>query len=101
MKKFIGKKCDVCGHTESKYHVECDTCGKDISLQYKQDEYRFLNVYEDYDDGSLTDNLEFCSWKCLFDWIRDFERDDFRNISFNDIYPEDLKDFKDALGDES
>jgi len=74
MRKTIdaGKVCEHCGSVTEypKEAVFCDGCKVKIPNDVN---YRLTLFWKDADSGMNTDDFEFCSWICLFRWLRTFK----------------------------
>lgn len=94
LKEAIHDNCTECGHYKSTVQEEsfgCDGCGRPINdLIEKQrsnqqhSEYLRATVFyrDDYNAGRSrnTEDLEFCSWACVFKKLKNIK--DPRFISF-------------------
>ena len=95
------KICKECGHIliREKYEVFCDQCKGKVTREYP---LRITVFWVDYKPGEAQD-VQLCSWKCLFEWLQEFplnkKRVSFVNIdhlggsdrSFEEEYEEFFK----------
>lgn len=78
--------CEKCGHviTESNVETTCDECGKTVINDNSDSIETTVFYLKDNDDH--TKKYDFCSWSCLFNWLRTTYRHKILNDpSFNFI----------------
>lgn len=92
------ENCGSCGRFVKEISPEqhgCDRCKKPI-VPYGNDERLDVRVYHKGDNGR-TDTYYFCSWKCVFGFVRKFKCDYFFTLPYvsfdNTIKGRRAKDF--------
>ena len=69
MKKIL-EKCDKC-HRSIKDVDICDNCGKEIESESMKDV--ILRIERPMPDGGPEWTFQFCSMKCMTDWMHERE----------------------------
>ena len=78
------KQCPECKSRSllSEEVYGCDNCRKPIDFDKpdKEKEYLRLTVFYHYRDE--TDDLEFCSWECVFERLKELKTDSFIDLPY-------------------
>lgn len=106
MKKIVGKKCEKCGHIKTKTNCFCDSCKKEIDYDgwnnWKHKDYLELTLREEWEyEHDEFETRQFCSWTCLFNWIKTNDINRFDVVEFPELQNEHMKEFYRCLGNES
>ena len=70
-------RCPKCGSVLTKEYVVvyCDNCGKEIERGESVSRDLVLSIFYE-DDCDHVDELDFCSWKCLREYLLKMTKDD-------------------------
>lgn len=91
MKEIKTETCDQCNQTKRIISFFCDNCSK------KTNDDLTVVFTEEYCYGpSESENKEFCSWTCLFDYLKKNIFDD--DISIDLPYIEGYKELQEIRG---
>lgn len=105
LKEAEYSKCGECGRRKELVSQEvwcCDKCKTEVSSPHDE-ERTYLSLKVFYNDNK-NQHLQFCSWKCVFDFLKTIQRTknkcdyfvDLPSIFFDDMKP-GYKDFMNAL----
>lgn len=84
IKEAVRQNCDKCGRYEKEISPEqhgCDQCKEPI-VPYGNDERLDVTVFYDNDSTSNTDRFYFCSWKCVFEFVKKIKTDHFFTLPY-------------------
>lgn len=82
IKESVSKKCSECGLHKLVKHEEygCDNCKAPIEPDKPAIERDHLRITIFHKHRERTDDLEFCSWECVFRKLRELQTDSFISL---------------------
>jgi len=97
MKEYKKEKCNSCNHIKTETTVFCDDCKKEIDfdgfVHYKHKNYHKVVFTDHFEyEPSESDSKEFCSWTCLFRYLKKM-KEDYDEFELPEIHSEHLKEF--------
>ena len=100
IKESVIKRCSKCGGYIREVHPEqygCDFCSKRIEIsdrKGKSSPYLRATIFY-HKDGKDTKDIIFCSWKCLFIYLKKLEKKGINFVSLPSLTfgRDDPKDF--------
>lgn len=101
IKEAVNETCSECGRHKREVSPEqhgCDKCLKPVT-PYGNDERLEVSVF--YADNEATKHFYFCSWDCVFAFVKTIKTDHFFTLPYvcadNKIVGRRAKDFLKAI----
>ena len=84
IKQRVSRKCKTCGLSKLVKHEEygCDNCKKPIDFGKPAIERDYLQITVFHQHREGTDDLEFCSWQCVFEKLKELKTDSFISLPY-------------------